>query len=161
MTFTGSFNDFWEDVVGAFRTVAIDDAMDGGNLDGLNDHVTGPVTDQHLAAQYAFPIVWSVPESHTPDYATVRSDQGDLRVRVITFAADADPQTAFDEARELGGHIVDNVEANRSLVVDGSAHAEGVWLSEFQMDFRVTMGNERAQVKFCQMFFDINTKRAT
>jgi len=135
--------------------------MEDGNLEDLNAHVTGPQTDQGLAAQYAFPVVWTVPEGHTPDYTTVRSDQGDLRIRVITFAADTDPEAAFDRARKLGGRIVDNVEANRSLVVDGDAHAEGTWLSEFQMDFRVTTGNERAQVKYCQMFFDIDVKRPT
>lgn len=161
MTYTGSFNDFWDDVVSAFRQVAIDDPMDGGPLDDVNDHVTGPTTDQNLSAQYAFPVIWSVPEGHTPDYTTTASDQGDLRVRVVTFAADTDPEAAFDRARMFGGHVVDAVEANRSLVVDGDAHAEGVWLSDFQMDFRVTTGNERAQVKYCQMFFDIGVKRRT
>ena len=161
------FNEYWTDTVDAFREVAIDGPLadPASNLttaDGdpvLNAHVTGPVSDQNLAAQYAFPIAWSVPEGHTPSYDTVSTDQGDIRMRVVTFAADTDPDRASKVARALGGRIVDNVEANRSLVVDGDVHAEGTFLTEFQADFRITSGNERAQVKYCQMFFDIGTKR--
>ena len=155
------FNAFWERVIDAFRQVAIDDPMGGGNLDPVNEHVTGPVSAQNLRSQYAFPIVWSVPEGHTPAYDTISTDQGDIRMRVVTFAADTDPQRAFDVARALAGRIVNNVEGNRSLVIDGSANAEATFLDDFQMDFRVTDGNERAQVKYAQMFFDVETKRRT
>lgn len=163
------FNAFWVNVVEAFREIGIGDYSDDdptnwtvpSNLqDGsgdpiLNDHIKGPVDGQTLASQHAYPVVWSVPQSWTPSYDTSKSDQGQLQVMVVVFAADQDQWYGFRKARELGGRIVNNLEADRAL--DGNASA--VWLENFQTDFLVGGQNTRAQLQFCSAVYQIDAKR--
>lgn len=153
------FNKFFEDTVGQFRAEAIDDHLaDGGSLDELNDHVTGAVDSDTLAAQYAFPIVWSVPLNHSPAYATTATDQGTLSMRVVVFAADTDPDFALRKARHIGGIIVDNVEGSALVDDSGTAHAARVDLDDYQLDSRPVSG-QGAQVKFCELAFSIQVER--
>lgn len=155
----GSYNEWWTDIVGAFRSVAIDDHLaDGENLDRLNDHITGPVSSDSLASQYQYPVIWSVPQSHTPAYDTVSTEHGDIQVQVVVFATDVEPDAAFQKARALAGRVIDNVEANRSLVIDGTSHGD-VFLDSLQMDFQSYPGSPRAQLKFAQMLFSIDINR--
>lgn len=151
------FNQFWDDTISAFRKEAIDDHLDGGNLDAVNDHVIGPVDSTTLAAQYAMPVVWSVPTGHSPAYATTATDQGTLSMRVVTFAKDQHQPTAFKKARVLGGRIVDNVEGS-ALVVDGRANASKVELDDFQTDSRPVSG-QGAALKFAELAFSIEVER--
>jgi len=163
------FSKTWDDIVTAFREVAIDQPMNGGNLTDaggdpvLNDHITGPVNGQTLAAQYAYPVVWSVPQQWTADYQTTAADQGQLQLQVVVFTADADQETAFRKARELLGRIVNNVEADRSLsggTTDAAGKVGGTWLTNFQMDFTLSAGQgNRAQITWGQALFDIDAKR--
>lgn len=152
------FNAFWEDTVGQFRQEAIDDHLDGGNLDPVNSHVTGIVDGDTLAAQYDFPVVWSVPTNHSPAYETVRTDQGALTMNVVVFAADTDPDKAFTKARVLGGRIVNNIEGSALIDDDGNANAARVDLNDFQTDSR-PVANQGAQVKFAEISFGINVER--
>lgn len=152
------FNKFWDDTVGAFRDEAIDDHIDGGNLDPLNDHVTGAVDSDTLAAQYAFPVVWSVALNHSPAYATTATDQGDLTMRVVVFASDTDPDLALQKARVLGGRIVDNVEGSALVDDAGNAQASKVELDDFQLDSRPVSG-QGAQLKFAELAFSVNVER--
>lgn len=151
------FNAFFEGTVGAFRSEAIDDHLSGGNLDPVNDHITGAVDADTLASQYDFPVVWSVPTNHSPAYATTATDQGTLSMRVVTFAADHDPDVAFKKARVLGGRIVNNVEGS-ALIVDGRANASKVELADFQTDSRPVSGNG-AVLKFAELAFNIEVER--
>lgn len=155
------FNAAWDDVVTTFRKVAIDDPMDGGNLDVLNSHAQGPIDANGLANQMAYPFVMSVPMNWDPDFATTASDQGTLNIQVVAFAADAELEIAFEKARILGGRIVNNVEANQSLVDPETGRARGdAFLTDFQMDFTPSGGpNNRQQVKFCNLQFGIEAKR--
>lgn len=155
------FNQFWTDTVSQFRTEAIDDHLNGGNLDPVNDHITGPVDATTLAAQYAMPVVWSVPTTHSPAYATISTDQGTLSMRVVVFAEDTDPSTAFDKARELGGRIVNNVERSALVDSNGNAQAAEVLLDDFQMDSRPVTNQGGAQLKFCELAFSIEVERKT
>lgn len=165
------FSKTWDDIVTAFREVAIDNAMAaGGNLhDGsagepiLNDHITGPVDGQTLAAQYAYPVVWSVPQTWTADYRTNASDQGELQVQVVIFTQNQDQDRAFREGRELLGRIVNNVENDRSLSggsTDAAGKVGGTWMTNFQMDFTMSTGQgTRAQLTWGQALFQIDAKR--
>lgn len=153
------FNAFWEATVDQFRAEAIDNHLDGGNLDPLNDHVTGPVDANTLASQYAFPIAWSVPLNHSPAYSTVSTDQGDLSMRVVVLASDTEPQAAFDKARTLGGRIVNNVEGSALVDDSGTAQAARVDLDDFQMDSR-PVAQQGAQVKFAELAFSIHVERS-
>lgn len=153
------FNKFFEDTVRLFREQAIDDHLaDGEDLDAINDHVTGAVDADTLAAQYNWPIVWSVPMNHSPAYATTTTDQGTLSIRVVVFAADTDPDTALQKARVLGGRIVTNIEGSALIDDQGKAHAARVDLDDFQLDSR-PMSNQGAQVKFCELAFSIQVER--
>lgn len=153
------FNQFWDDVVGQFRKEAVDDHLQNGNLQPVNAHVTGPVDQDTLASQYAFPVVWSIPTNHSPAYATTSTDQGDLSMTVVVFASDVEPQAAFDKARHLGGRIVNNVEGSALVDDTGTAHAAQVRLDDFQMDSRPVTNQGGAQVKFCEMAFAIDVER--
>lgn len=153
------FAKWWDDTVGQFRKEAIDDPMADGNLTVLNNHVTGPITAEQLAAQQAYPFVWSVPQNHSPSRATVSTDHGTLQVQVVTFAADTDADTAFRKAVHLAGRIVDNVEGSALVDDSGSAHAAEVSLTNFQPDYQASPGEARAQVRTCQAIFDIETER--
>lgn len=152
------FNKYWEDTVGQFRKEAIDDELSGGNLDPVNAHITGPVDANTLAAQYEFPVVWSIPTDHSTAYATTSTDQGDLNMRVVVFAADTDPQSAFKKARVLGGRIVNNVEKSALVDQNGNAQAASVDLDQFQMDTR-TVPQKGAQLKFNEQTWSINVER--
>lgn len=153
------FNKFWDDTVGQFRAEAIENHVQDGNLTALEDHVTGPVTEQQLAAQNAFPFVWTVPQSHSPAYATVNTDQGDLQMQVVMFAQDTDPEAAFTKARVLLGRVVNNVEGSALVDDSGTAHAASVDLTNFQMDIGISPGDSRAQVRSGQAIFSINVER--
>ena len=153
------FNKFWSDTVGQFRAEAIDDHLNGGNLDAVNDHVTGPVDQQTLASQYAFPVIWSIPTNHSPAYATIATDQGALTIRVVVFATDTDPETAFDVARVLGGRVVNNVEGSALVDDSGTAHAAKVELADFQMDSRPVNNQGGAQLKFAELQFSVEIER--
>jgi len=152
------FNKYWTDTVGQFRAEAVDDHIDGGNLDPVNDHVTGVVDADTLAAQYDFPVIWSVPTNHSPAYATVATDQGTLNMRVVVFAADIDPDAALTKARVLGGRIVNNVEGSALVDDSGTAHAGRVDLNDFQLDSRPVSG-QGAQLKFAELAFGIQVER--
>jgi hypothetical protein len=152
------FNKFWEETVGQFRAEAIDNHLDGGNLDPLNSHVTGAVDADTLAAQYDFPVVWSIPTNHSPNYATITTDQGALTINVVVFAADTDPDAAFQKARVLGGRIVNNVEGSALVDDNGDAHAGRVDLNDFQTDSRPVAG-QGAQVKFAELSFAVQVER--
>lgn len=163
------FSKTWDDIVTAFRDVAIDNAMDpGGNLhDGsapvVNDHVTGPVTGETLATQYAYPVLWSVPQQWTADYQTTSADHGELQIQVVSFAADQDPETGFRVARELLGRVVNNIEDDRELSggsTDAAGKVGGTWMTNFQMDYTLsTDGGQRGQLFFGQALFQIDAKR--
>lgn len=153
------FNRFWQEVVGRFRSEAVDDPMDGGNLDALEDHITGPVTADQLRAQNAYPFAWSVPRNHSPAYATVTEDQGTLQIQVVIFAADADPELAFEKARVLAGRVVDNVEGSALVGPNGKAAASQVSLQNFQMDFQASPGDSRAQTRTAQTLFGVEVER--
>ena len=46
------FNEFWTSTVDQFRKEAIDDHLGSNeNLEPVEDHITGPVTEQQLRAQ--------------------------------------------------------------------------------------------------------------
>jgi len=152
------FNDFWEGVVGTFRRVAVDDPMNGGNLDGVTTHLKGAVDQDTLLNQHAYPVVWSVPLNHSPNYATVDSDQGTLSMRVVVLAADVDPETAFRKSRTLAGRIVNNVEGTALVDQNGDAQASNVELQDFQMDSR-PLTSKGAQVKFAEVQFSIDVER--
>jgi len=152
------FNRFWENTVGAFRAEAIDDHLDGGNLDPVNAHITGVADANTLAAQYDFPVIWSTPTTHSPTYATVATDQGALSINVVIFAADTDPDAAFQKARVLGGRIVNNVEGSALVDDDGNANASKVELDEFRTDSR-PVNQQGAQVKFAEVAFDVDVER--
>lgn len=152
------FNAFWEDTVEHFRAEAIDDHLDGGNLDPVNDHVTGSVDADTLASQYAMPIVWSTPTNHSPAYATVGTDQGTLSMNVVVLAADQNPDSALQKARVLAGRIVDNVEGSALVDDSGTAHAGRVDLQDFQVDSRPVSG-QGAAVKFTELSFGIQVER--
>lgn len=154
------FNAYWDDTVSQFRKEAIDDHLaDGDVLDAVNSHVTGPVDADTLFAQYAFPIIWSIPTNHSTAYATTSTDHGALSMRVVVFATDTDPDIAFQKARVLGGHIVDNVEGSALVDDSGTAHAARVDLDDFQMDSRPVANQGNAQVKFCELSFSIQVER--
>jgi len=152
------FNQFFDAVVDQFRTEAIDDELSGGNLDPVNDHVTGAVDSDTLAAQYDMPVIWSVPLNHSPSYATISTDQGTLSMRVVVLAADMDGDTALKKARVLGGRIVNNVEGSALVDSNGDAQASKVLLDDFQLDSRPVSG-QGAQVKFCELAFSIDVER--
>lgn len=163
------FSKFWNDVVTAFREVAVDNATNsGGNLhDGsdpvINDHIKGPVDGQTLASQYAYPVIWTVPQQWVPAYQTNASDQGEMQIQVVAFTMDQDAETGFQKARELLGRIVNNIEDDRSLS-GGSTDAAGsigrTELTNFQMDFVLsTEGGQRAQLTWGQALFDLHAKR--
>lgn len=152
------FNKYWTDTVGQFRAEAVDDHIDGGNLDPVNAHVTGAVDADTLAAQYDFPVIWTVPTNHSPAYATVNTDQGTLNMRVVVFAADIDPDKALTKARVLGGRIVNNVEGSALVDDSGTAHAGRVDLNDFQLDSRPVSG-QGAQLKFAELAFGIQVER--
>lgn len=153
------FNQFWEDTVDQFRKEAIDDPMNGGNLDALNDHKTGPITADQLEAQQAYPFAWTVPQNHSPAYATAASDHGTLQMQVVMFAADAEAKAAFDKARTLLGRVVNNVEGSALVDSNGTAHAAQVKLQTFQMDFQASPGASRAQIRTAQGMFGIEIER--
>lgn len=157
------FSKDWDDVVTAFREVAIDTPMSSGNLTDLNDHVKGPVTGETLAAQYAYPLVWSVPRSWTANYETTAADHGVLQVQVIIFAKDEDQEYAFRKARHLLGNVVTNVEADRSLsggTTDAAGKVGRAEMTNFQMDFTLSTGQgQRAQLTWGQALFDLHVKR--
>jgi len=152
------FNQFWEDTVEQFRAEAIDDHLNGGNLDVVNDHVTGPVDQNTLAAHYAYPVIWTIALNHSPNYATTATDQGVLSVRAVAFASDTDAETALSKARTLGGRMVNNVEGSALVDDQGDAHAANVRLIDFQLDSRPVTG-QGAQVKFCEIQFGIDVER--
>jgi len=162
------FSKFWDDVVTAFREVAIDNPMQaGGNLydsdDGqpvFNDHIKGPVDGQTLASQYAYPVVWSVPQNWSPAYDTTASDEGTLSLQVVVFTQDADQEVGFRKARELLGRITNNVENDRSLSggsTDAAGKVGGTWLMDFNLNF--TLGQQKGQLTYAQGLFDIEAKR--
>jgi hypothetical protein len=153
------FNAFWEDTVDQFRLEAIDQHLDTGNLSAVNVHETGPVDQNALQSQYAFPVIWSVPTNHSPAYATTNTDHGDLGMRVVVFASDVDAQTAFDKARTLGGRVVNNVEGSALVDQNGDAHAANVLLDDFQTDSRPVNNQGNAQLKFAELAFSINVER--
>lgn len=152
------FNAFFEDTVAQFRAEAIDDHLNGGNLDPINTHITGPVDANTLASQYAFPVVWSIPTNHSPAYATVNTDQGTLTMNVVVFAADTDADSAFTKARVLGGRIVNNVEGSALVDGNGDAQAARVDLTDFQTDSR-PVAEQGAQVKFAELGFAVQVER--
>jgi hypothetical protein len=158
MSSPSGFNAYWEGTLTRFRAEAVDDHLDGGNLDPINDHVTGAIDQDTLASQYAFPVVWSVPSGHQPTYETVATDHGTMPVTVVVLAADTDPDMAFQKARTLGGRIIDNVEGSALVDDSGTAHASRVDLNEFIVDNRPVSG-KGAQVKFAEIDFNIQTER--
>lgn len=168
------FTAFLFDAFDAFREVAVgtyegDDPanwtvpsnLEDANGDPiLNDVAVGPVVEDALASQHAYPLAWVVPQTYTPAYETSATDQGDLQVQVVIFATDTDAWTALKKAATISGRIVNNVEADRALTgasVDNDVAA--TWLTNYQLDFQATPGNERAQLKFCQMLFGLNVER--
>jgi hypothetical protein len=163
------FSKTWDDIVTAFREVAIDQPMNGGNLtDGngdpvLNDHITGPVDGQTLASQYAYPVVWSVPQTWNPDYRTTSADHGELQAQVVVFTQDQDQDYAFRKARELLARIVTNIEDDRELsagTTDAAGKVGGTWMTNFQMDYVLASGGgQRAQINYGQALFQIDAKR--
>jgi uncharacterized protein (DUF2252 family) len=153
------FNRFWADVVDQFRREAIDDHLQDGNLTPVQDHVVGPTTEEELAAQNAYPFVWSLAQSHTPNYATVSEDHGDLEIQVFLFAQDTNTKAAFDKARALLGRVVNNVEGSALVDDSGTAHASKVLLDSFQMDIGVSPGTNRAQVRSGQATFSVDVER--
>lgn len=168
------FTAFLFDVFDAFREVAIgvyegddpddwtvpDNLLDADGDPVLNDVAVGPVVEDALASQHAYPLAWVVPQTYTPSYETSATDQGELQVQVVIFATDTDPWSALKKAATISGRIVNNVEADRALTtasIDNDAAA--TWLTNYQLDFQATPGNERAQLKFCQMLFGVNVER--
>lgn len=156
------FSKFWDDVVTAFREVAIDNELDDGNLDVLNDHIKGPVDGQTLASQYAYPVVWSVPQNWSPAYDTSAADDGNLSVQVVVFTQDADLEVGYQKARELSGRIVDNIEDDRELAggsTDAAGSVGGTWMTDFNLNFTLGGQGTRAQITYAQVLFSIDAKR--
>lgn len=165
------FSKTWDDVVTAFREVAIDNAMaSGGNLYDssagepvVNDHIKGPVTGDVLASQYAYPVVWSLPQVYTPQDRRPAAEHGEFQVQVVMFAADHDPETGFRKARELLARVVNNIEDDRSLSggsTDAAGSVSGTFLTNFKLDFTMQQGQgQRAQLFWGQALFQIDAKR--
>ena len=155
------FNDAWDQLVSSFRAVAIDNHTDQGEaLEDLKNHITGPTNGQELAAQVAYPVVWTLPTSWNPSYDTVSTDQGVLEIRAVVIGNNTDQQVAFDDARILLGRIVNNIENDPELAGAGDPVASRTWLADFQMDDRVNRsGDQRAQLKFATGLFRITAKR--
>jgi len=156
------FNEFWKNTVDQFRTEAIDDHTgSGGDLEPIEYHHTGPVSESQLRAQNAYPWVWSVPQTHTPSYATINTDQGELQMQIVVFAQDTDPQSAFDKARALLGRIVNKVEGSALVDSNGNAQAAQVRLDTFDMDSGVSPGgSSRAQTRAGMAIFNIEIERS-
>lgn len=152
------FNGFLDRLITRFRDQAINSELDGGNLDAVNQHVEGPINTDQLSSQYAYPILWSVPQTYSTAYDTVASDHGELQIQVIVVASDADPKVAFEKARVVIGRVIGNVE--RSALVDaGEAAASNVRLENLQLDFEARRGGNRAQLRYAQAVFGIDAER--
>ena len=118
--FTGFTRDHLQ-VFSRFRSVAIDNHLDGGNLDGtgsnpkVHHHIKGVVDANTLVNQYKLPVVMSVPTNVGNEARTTASDDTDFGFAVSAWVSDYDQAYGLELAQVIIGNIITNIEANRTL----------------------------------------------
>jgi len=160
------FTRFHLELLERFRRVAIDDALESGNLSGAGDnpdvsyHETGVVDERQLLAQYDLPIVISIPTGIPTEPRTTGADETRLEVSVSAWVADYDQPYGLAEAGIIVGNVINNVEENPSLTLpDGSDPlASDAKLQRMDFDFALNVQDKR-HLKFATADFEIATKR--
>lgn len=118
--FTGFTRDHLQ-VFSRFRSVAIDNHLDGGNLDGtgsnprVKNHIKGVVDANTLLNAYELPAVMSVPTGVSSQPRTTAADDTDFGFAVSAWVSDYDQAYGLELAQVIIGNIIDNVESNRTL----------------------------------------------
>jgi len=104
-----------------FRSVAIDNHLQNGNLDGSGEnpdvkhHIKGIVDTNTLLNQYELPVVMSVPTEVSSQPRTTASDDTTFGFAVSAWVSDYDQAYGLEMAQVIIGQIVNNVESNRTL----------------------------------------------
>lgn len=159
--YSGAARAFLE-LIENFRDVAIEnDRGAGGDLEYLNQHYTGPIDPATLGSTPNFPVVWTVPKSYSPDYATTSSDQGTLGFQVVAWTADQDQAYALEEALIIVLEVVDNLEADPTLSTGSNdITVQSTTWTNLDLDFAPAAANgDLAQVKWALADFEIQPRR--
>lgn len=104
-----------------FRDVAVDNHLDGGNLDGsganpdVQHHIKGVVDQETLLNQYELPVVMSIPTSGSSTPRTTAADDTEFRFSVSAWVSDYDQAYGLEKAQIIIGNIINNVESNRNM----------------------------------------------
>lgn len=168
-----NFSGFTEahlEVMERFRDVAVDNHLDGGNLDGSGSnpdvihHIKGVVSAEQLLNQYELPVVMSVPTGVGDQPRNIQANDTTYGFSISAFVADYDQQYGLELAQIIIGNIVDNVEQNRTLQkADGSdpiakdAHLAGS--DSVSFDFTLNVAGEKVHLKYGSADFTVETKR--
>lgn len=160
------FTAFQLEIFDRFATVAVQDALTTGNLDGTGNnpdvraHETGVVDGETLLSQYDLPMVMTIPTGTTTDARTTGADTARLTYSVSAWVSDYDQPYGLMEAQIIVGNIVNNVENNRTLVssAGGDPVAEDTSLIETTYDWEFNVEPQR-HLKYGTADFEVRTKR--
>ena len=159
------------EVLERFRDVAVDNHLDGGNLDGTGDnpdvkhHVKGVVSSEQLLNHYELPVVMSIPTGVGDQPRNIQANDTTYGFSVSAFVADYDQQYGLELAQVIIGNIVDNVEQNRTLQTSagGDPIAKDAALSPggdaVTFDFALNVNGEQIHLKYGSADFVVETKR--
>jgi len=166
----GDFSGFTEahlEVMERFRDVAVDNHMDGGNLDGtgagpqVNAHIKGVVDANTLRRQYELPVVMSIPTGVGSSPRNIAADDTTYGFSVAAWVTDTDQAYGLELAQIIIGNIINNVESNRTLESSpgaGDPVAEDVTWNSLEPDFQFSE-DESMVINWCSVSFDVTSRR--
>lgn len=157
------------EVFSRFRSVAVDNHLQNGNLDGsgsnpdVQHHIKGVVDQNTLLNQYSLPVVMSIPTGVSSDSRTIAADDTGYRFSVSAWVSDYDQAYGLEEAQIIIGNVVNNIESNRELAAsDGTdpiardTRLDGPDAVQFDFALNVDSG---LHLKYGTADFVVETKR--
>lgn len=148
-------------VMGRFRSVAIDNHMDNGNLSDVTFHETGMVNGDTLLNTYNPPVVFSVFSGYDTEADSVAKQTDTFTVDVAVFDWNYSRDWGLENVLRLVANVVTNVENNRALESSpgaGDPVAEDVTWSSLEPDFQFS-DDESMVINWCSVSFEITSRR--
>lgn len=170
--YTG-FTRFQLELMERFRVVAVDYPMAHTNLSGDSDgspevmyHETGVPNLERMLTQYDLPLVITVPSSMESEPATTAADTTTIDVSVSAWVENYDRLYGMTDAGVIISNVVNNVEANRKLVLPethpergNDPLADDVEFNGADFDYQINAGPENVFLSWCSAEFTIESKR--
>ena len=170
--YTG-FTRFQLELMERFRVVAVDYPMAHGNLSGegagsplVEFHESGVPTVERMLTQYELPIVISVPTGIESEPATTAADTTSINVSVSAWVENYDRLYGMTDAGVIISNVVNNVEANRAMVLPEPHEQYGndplsddVEFTGADFDFQINAGPDNVFLSWCSADFTIEAKR--